>query len=58
MGGIGEKRLSEKIRDQMLCPKPAANGLFQVPADEQFVAANREQGLTAWPAQKGSEGGA
>ena len=51
MGGIGEDR-------QVVGPKPAANGLFQVPADEQFVAANREQGLTAWPAQKGSEGGA
>jgi hypothetical protein len=47
MGGIGEERLSEKIRGHMLCPKPAANGLFQVPAGEQFVAADRKQGLTA-----------
>jgi hypothetical protein len=53
MGGIGEERLSEKIRGQMLCPKPAANGLFQVPAGEQFVAANREQGLAACRSQRG-----
>ena len=57
MDEIVEDRLSEKVRGQVVGPKPAVNGLFQVPAGEQFVAATREQGLTAWPAQKGSEGG-
>ena len=49
--------LGQRIWHPVIGSKPAADGLFQVPAGEQFVAAHRKQSLAARLTQKGSEGG-